>query len=162
MKAQLSFEYYASLTIFILFIAYVFFQIVTLTPQFEREVKNEIMRSEVYQISELLINDPGHPLDWPTKTVKRVGLSSNLNKTNFISLEKVNSFETKCNQNYENIKNLIGTEYYFSVDLIDITSGQKLITCKPTQSIVTQSKISIVRLVAIDSNDIGELTVQLW
>lgn len=162
MKAQLSIEYYASLTIFILFIGYIFFQLVTLTPQFNTELQNERLRSEGYQISELLINDPGYPIDWPTKTVKRLGLSSNLNGTNLLSTEKISSFESLCNSNYENVRSLIGTEYQVSLNLTDITSGQKLIDCSPPTPIIKKTKASISRFVALDSNHIGELELQLW
>jgi len=162
MKAQLSIEYYASLTIFILFIGYIFFQLITTSPHFIRESKNERLRIETYQISELLVNDPGDPINWPTKTVKRFGLSSNLNKTNLLAVDKVSAFQSICNINYENIRNLMSIEYYFSINLTDRESGQKLIECKPPTSINKQITASITRIVALDSGKVAELTVQMW
>jgi len=163
MKAQLTIEYYISLTIFILFIAYLFFQVIKISPQFLRELQAERLKSESYQISELLINDPGEPINWPSQAnIKRVGLSSNLNKANLLSGEKITAFQSKCNSDYENIRKLIGTEYYFSLDLIDKTSGVKLISCNPPISVIKKMKSSISRIVALDSNKFGELTLQLW
>ena len=162
MKAQLSIEYYASLTIFIVFIGYIFFQLITTSPQFIRESKNERLRIEAYQISEMLINDPGEPIDWPTKTVKRLGLSSNQNKTNLLDTNKISIFSSSCASDYENIRSLIGSEYYFSINLTDRESGQKLIECKPPIPVKKQTTVSITRIVALDSNKAAELVVQLW
>ena len=162
MKAQLSIEYYVSLIIFILFVSYLFFQLITLSPQFNRELENERLRSESYQISELLVNDPGEPIDWPIKTVKRLGLSSNLNKTNLLSEAKISAFQLKCDSDYEDVKKLIGTEYYFSINLTNIDSNEKLIECGPPIPVIKQMKVSMTRIVALDSNNVCNLTLQLW
>jgi len=166
MKAQLSIEYYASLIIFILFVGYIFFQLITTSPHFIREAKNERLRIEAYQISELLINDPGEPIDWnlPTETVKRFGLSSNSNKTNLLDMNKIIAFNDSCNTNYKNVRSLIDTEYYFSINL-NKTSGEKienLIDCKPKINVTKQMKVSLSRVVALDSNEFAELVVQMW
>lgn len=162
MKAQLTIEYYVSIIVFILFVAYLFFQLIVTSPQFLRESESERLRSESYQISELLINDPGEPINWPTQVVKRVGLSSNLNKTNLLAKEKITAFQSKCISDYENLRKLIGTEYYFSINLTNRISGELLINCKPPIAITKWTKASISRTVALDSNEFAELTLQLW
>lgn len=163
MKAQLSLEYYISLITFILFVTYVSFQLIKISPQFINEVKNERLKSEAYQISELLINDAGEPINWYNQqNVKRVGLSSNLNKTNFLSLEKITAFQSKCNSDYNNIRKLIGTEYYFSLQLIDRSSGQKLIDCNPPVTVIKPAKVVMSRIVALSSNSFSEMILKLW
>jgi hypothetical protein len=162
MKAQLSVEYYVSLTIFILFVGYIFFQLILRSPQFITEVENERLRSESYQVSELLINDPGQPIDWNQANVKRIGLSSNLNMTNLLSIEKISSLQSICNSDYEKIRKSLGTEYFISIDLVNMTSGEKLIACTSPISVTKKTKISITRIVALDSKNFGELTLQMW
>lgn len=164
MKSQLSIEYYVSLTIFILFVGYIFFQLILRSPQYMIEVENERLRSESYQISELLINDPGQPINWNQANVKRIGLSSNLNMTNLLSTVKISSLQSICNSDYEKIRKSLGTEYFISIDLVNMTSGEneKLIACTSPVSVTKKTKTSITRIVALDSGDLGELTLQLW
>jgi hypothetical protein len=165
MKAQLSVEYYISLTIFIGFIVYISFQVMRISPQFITEVKNERLKSEAYQISELLINDAGEPINWDSQSsVKRIGLSNNLNKTNLLSQEKIDAFNTSCSSGYDNIRKLmgIGTEYYFSLKLIDSNSGQTLIDCNPPLTVIKPAKVAITRITALSPTTFGELTLQLW
>jgi hypothetical protein len=64
MKGQFSVEYIVSMTIFIGFVTYIIFSIWRFIPNYLSELRNERIRSEAYQISELLINDPGEPMDW--------------------------------------------------------------------------------------------------
>ncbi len=166
MKAQLSVEYYISLTIFIGFIVYISFQVMRISPQFITEVKNERLKSEAYQISELLINDAGEPITWniPSTVVKRVGLSDNSNKTNLLSQEKIDAFKTKCSSDYDNIRKLIGigTEYYFSLKLVNSSSGQTLIDCNPPLTVIKPAKVVISRITALSPTTFGELVLQLW
>ena len=56
MKGQISIDYYVSLIIFIFFVVYFLFQITNLVPVFIGQMEEQRMRSETYQISELLIN----------------------------------------------------------------------------------------------------------
>jgi len=165
MKAQLSLEYYISLTIFIGFIVYISFQVMRISPQFITEVENERLKSEAYQISELLINDAGEPLNWENNpsSVERIGLSKNYkNETNLLSQQKITAFNTTCNSDYGNVRRSIGTDYYFSLELIDISSGQSLIDCNPPIIFVKPAKVVITRITALDSPAFGELILQLW
>ena len=90
MKGQLNLEQIVAMTLFIAFSSYVFFTVFNLVPRYTSEVRSERLRSEAYQMSELLINDPGSPANWD-KIVKpsRLGLSDETaNLTNFISKSK--------------------------------------------------------------------------
>jgi len=67
MKGQLSFvEYLVSFLVFITFISYFFLRIINETPIFLNEIRNERIRAEAFQLSEILVNDPGEPINWET------------------------------------------------------------------------------------------------
>ena len=162
MKAQLSLEFYASIVIFILFATYVFFQLLGIEPQFMSSLNNERLKSEAYQVSEMLVNSPGNPADWPGKSVTSIGLSSNLNDSNLLSVQKISAFNSLCGSSYDNMRSIIDTEYQFSVTLTNISGGSStLINCNSTTPMKT-IRASVTRIVALDSGDVGELKVEMW
>ena len=161
MKAQLTMEYYASLIVFVLFIGYFFVRLSQISPQFITELKNERLRSESYQISEILVNDPGHPIGWTqVADAKRIGLSSNLNKTNLLSKAKIYNLNTSCGSNYDGVRNLLGTEYQFSIEIKNSTNT--LLNCTPPSPIGKLKKTSITRIISFDSGEFGELIFEVW
>ena len=169
MKGELSFvEFVASLGVFISFVAYIFFLLLRYYPIYVQEVESERKRLEAYQISELLINDPGEPINWENPaisldSIKRLGLSdSSRNKTNLISSSKVNRFNDICNQNYEEVKKRVDSEFDFSLILLDLTHNNLLINCLPYKVVVTPSNITVRRITAFDTGGYGELIVQVW
>jgi hypothetical protein len=167
MKAQLSLDYIVSLIVFIGFVTYIFFQLLSYGPPYISEIEKQRLRSEVYQISELLVNDPGEPLNWNSldfTNVERVGLSDETkNKTNVLSLEKIGKFNQICTSEngYDKIKSKIDTEYQFLIQLINKSNNQYLINCTPPQLITKALKAEIRRTVVFGS-DFGELIVQMW
>lgn len=65
MKGQISFvEYLAALSVFIASIVFIAYQIINFVPAYLKAANDERIRINAYQISELLINDPGNPVDW--------------------------------------------------------------------------------------------------
>lgn len=167
MKGQISFvEYLIGLTIFIISVIYIAFQLVGFAPEYLNAVNNEKIRIDTYQISELLANDPGNPINWYSSSpIYRMGLSNeNRNVTNFLSLQKIIAFNNYCNApgGYDNIKRNISSTESFSIFLFNRTgnSGTILIKCEPSDIFSSSLNTTIRRIVAIDSNDIGELIVQ--
>ena len=166
MKGQISFvEYLAALVLFMTSVLYIAFQLVSFVPQYLNQVNNEAVRIDAYQISELLANDPGNPINWYSSTpIYRMGLSSeNANKTNFLSLQKITAFDNNCKgSGYYNVKRNISSRGDFVVLLFNRTanSGKLLINCRPPSVFSPSINTSVRRIVAIDSNDIGELIVQ--
>jgi hypothetical protein len=164
MKAQISFvEYLTSMIIFIGFVTFISIQVSSFIPNYLNEVRKEKMRSEAFQLSELLINDPGEPINWENinfDNVKRLGLSDETkNKTNFLSESKIVAFNLNCS-NYEKIKEKLGTDYDFSVYLFD-SKGQTKIKCLPNTIAFRGINITISRMVAF-GNDFGELVLEVW
>lgn len=164
MKGQFGIEQLISLSIFITFVAYFFFQFLSLRPAYLKEVKNERIRAEAYQVSELLINDPGYPISWtldPDQT-KRVGLSDeSFNKTNLLSSAKISMFNSQCSSDYNKVKKWIGSDYDFSIFLTDKSTGILKINCYPPNMAPKGINVTVRRIVAFDSS-YGELVLQMW
>jgi len=167
-KGQISFvEYIVAFSIFLAFVAYFSFRVLGSMSEYSNEVKGEIIRTEAYQLSELLINDPGEPVNWDNgNSARRFGLSDeNSNRTNMLALNKVNQFELNCSGNgYYDVKKLLGSEYDFSILLKNKTkpNGNVLINCYPTQIITKAVNVSVRRIVALNDGSFGELTIQMW
>ncbi len=64
MKGQFSVEYIIAITLFVSFVFYIFFNMLKYLPAYSGAVSAEFVRSEAYQISELLLNDQGEPTVW--------------------------------------------------------------------------------------------------
>lgn len=165
MKAQLSIEYFVSMILFVMFVAYIIFQLMTFTPNYLNEIKTESLRSEAYQISELLVNDPGEPANWQTvadSSIKRLGLlDDSRNKTNLLSKTKVDALRSKCG-NYENVKKWVDTENQFSLLIVDKTGIVGTVDCRPTAITTRAINTTIRRVVAFDSGGYGELILHVW
>jgi hypothetical protein len=165
MKGQISFvEYLASLVLFLTAVIFIALQLINFVPQYLTEINNQRTRIDAYQISELLVNDPGNPINWDQSSqILRMGLSNEtMNMTNYISLQKITAFNAYCNSpgGYDNIRNNISAVSSFAILLFDRTSGNLLINCNPPALFSSSINTTIQRIVAIDSNDIGELIVQ--
>lgn len=165
MKGQISFvEYLASLVLFLTAVIFIALQLINFVPQYLTEINNQRTRIDAYQISELLVNDPGNPIDWDQSSqILRMGLSNqNINMTNYISLQKALQFDFYCNSpgGYDNIRNNISAVSNFAILLFDQTSGNQLIDCNPPEPFSSSINTTIHRVVAIDSGHIGDLIVQ--
>jgi hypothetical protein len=174
MKGQISFvEYLAALTLFIISVTYIAFQLIGFIPSYLNTVSEERARIDTYQISELLVNDPGNPINWySSSSILRMGLSNeSLNATNFLSLQKIQSLNNYCNAKggYDNVRRNISAIRNFTIILFNRTktSGQcvpapfcVLINCTPSEPYSSLITVSVRRIISIDSNDIGELIVE--
>lgn len=172
-KGQLSIEYLIVLVIFIIFISYFIVQLQLQKPVYMNEIISERLRSEAYQMSELLINDPGYPIDWENSIpsdiskIKRIGLSNPAaNLTNLLSIEKINAIGPTCAPGYAKIKEWTGSEHDFSLYLIDrLDNNNFLIECNPTNIKIKGINTTISRYVTFDksgSRHYGELILQMW
>jgi hypothetical protein len=171
-KAQISFvEFIVTFSIFSVFVAYLFFRLLSFMPAYLNEIRSERVRSEAYQISELLVNDPGEPISFnqggpPPADIKRYGLSHIANKTNFLDMGKVARFLDDCDADYERTRKKIGTDFQFSVSF-NAQNGipSSTTSCGPPQVITRAINATVRRLVAFspeDSGNYGELIVNVW
>jgi len=154
MKAQISFvEFLTAMVVFISFVGYFSLQVLLFIPSYMNEIKSERLKSEAFQVSELLINDPN------------LGLSDlTQNKTNLLSANRIRDFNTTC-QNYNSAKEKIGMDYDFSLGFRDIDTGTVMINCAPPSVGYKQLRGSIRRVVAFDDGGVvkfGEMVLQVW
>jgi hypothetical protein len=174
MKGQLSMEVIVCMVVFIIFVSYLFFQILGIRPFYIQQIKAERIRAEAYQISELLINDPGEPIYWDVIAVgnpdgiKRIGLSDHTyNLTNLISWLKVGNLSSLCSSNYEIVREKIGMkDYQFSI-IVNKTDGGVPVLCYPPSQTVRGGflNFTIERVVGINTgNNIvpGKVIVRVW
>jgi len=168
MKGQISFvEFLVTTTVFISFIGYFSFQLINFYPLYLGEIRNERIRSEAYQISEILVDDPGYPMNWNVVGgVQRLGLSDETkNKTNVLSLNKITAIgdgTNLCKPGYDTVKKWLGSAYDFSIVLTrKIPSEMILINCRPPPSPLKAINTTVRRIVSFDSS-YGELIVQMW
>lgn len=165
MKGQFGIDFYVALILFVVFVTYLFFQLLQSFPAYTSAVNLQILKSEAFQISEILANDPGQPLNWDEiaeNSIERVGLSDHtVNKTNLLSVNKITNFQTKCVSDYEDIRRWLATDYQLSILLINIEDGTTLVNCFPPQTITRGERVEMTRIVGLDSGSYGNLTVGL-
>jgi hypothetical protein len=165
MKGQLTFDVFIALFIFIGIVVYLFFQILTITPSYLNEINKERLKSEAYQISEILINDPGEPINWDAlgiNQIKRIGLSdSNQNKTNLVSLSKTQKLNETCS-NYNLVKSKLGISDDFSIVIVKKLTNTVIVNCTSTSTKSGRTKIVVKRLFAFDDSTVGELKLKVW
>ena len=170
LKAQLTIEYLASFITFIGLIIFIYFTYSGNIPGFIEEVKKEDVRSKAYQLSEVLVNDPGHLAnwnDWPD----RIGLSDeNFNKTNLISKNKVDLLNNGCGIDYERVKRLLGINQSFSIYVFNISQdtglrqSPPLCRCTTPDLIKTAINTTVRRVTAMNNNgriELAEIVVQM-
>lgn len=167
-KGQLSIGFYTSLIIFLGVIAYITFQLFQTTPVVTDTLKMETIRIETYQLSELLINDGGHPNDWydavkypSTSDIKRIGLSdTDKNVTNLVSNLKISRMMDICSNNYNDILSLLDVDNI----IITIKNHATGITekCEPSQVPSQRTSFNITRTISIDGVSSGEITIEVW
>lgn len=166
MKGQLSIEVIVAMIIFIIFISYLFFEILKLRPIYLQEIKAEKIRAEAYQLSELLINDPGEPIDWNTANVKRIGLSDHIyNLTNLISWSKAQNLNSLCS-NYELVREKVGIkDYQFSITVVNRDTGYSIFCSPPQPRGISVINFTVKRIVGINQNNYiypGEVLIRVW
>jgi hypothetical protein len=160
-KGQINMEYFVSLIVFVTFAIYFAFQLVDYYPRYIDDVKDEIRKSDVYRLSEMLINDDGSPDDWEVlSNPDRIGLSDQTqNASNMISVAKITEMETMCNADYSNVRDLVGSTHNFYLTVEDMY-GPLSIQCG--QLPLAESVALATRIVALDNGNYARVTVQMW
>ena len=176
-KGQISFaEYLVALVVFISFVAYFSFQLLNFLPNYLTQIRSERVRSEGYQMSEILINDPGSPINWdrvPADQINRAGLNDETkNLTNYISAAKILQLKNLCNNGgYSNIKRWLGSDLDFSILITVYNSNtgapeifcppEVSCSCKPPSYSIRAVNSTIKRFATVDSNHFAEIILQV-
>lgn len=169
-KGQLSADFYVALVAFLGVVAYIGFQLFQIVPASSKNLNEESVRIEAYQISELLVNDGGEPSDWfdatkyPTAAdIKRIGLSDSKGMTNLLSPQKITRFKSLC-INFNDIKTLLDVGDDASFTIIEHRpTGDVTDACKPTAPSSKGTSFSISRTVFISGTSYPtEIIVEVW
>ncbi len=167
LKGQLTIQYLASFIFFIGLIVYIYFAYSTNLPLFVEEVRKEDVRSKAFQLSEILLNDPGHPKDWWNEpnpdNIIRTGLSDEFsNEPNLISINKVNRLSSLCSSDFDDVQQKLALSKPFSIYVFNIsqTTGERgtpLIGCISPDFPKTSINATIKRITALNNTETGEL-----
>ncbi|MEM5776994.1 MAG: hypothetical protein QXJ06_00915 [Candidatus Aenigmatarchaeota archaeon] len=160
MKAQVSIEYMIALGIFVSLVTYIYFQYISNINPFLEDVIKEEKRAEAFQISEILLNDPGEPIDWDKKTPERIGLANELSDmTNSIKKSKIDALD--CSK----LNDLLALERPFNLLIfdVDLSNGNRNIlkSCISSQLRIDQINATVRRYAVYDGNKIAEIIVQV-
>lgn len=166
MRAQISIDFVIAIIVFIIFSTYILFRILALRPVYLSEIENERIRSEAFQISEILVKDNGQPANWylNPNQAKRIGLlNETFNQSNLLSIIKINQLNNICS-NYDRVRELLDVkDLQFSILLVDSKSNILLNCIPPSVRVKTFGVIfTVERIVALDSGDYGILSVRVW
>lgn len=168
-KGQLSFDFYVAIILFIGILTYIGYQLLLIAPANSAKLQEESIRIDAYQLSELLVNDPGHPADWETKPIdqiNRIGLSDPASgKTNYLSLQKLAALNAICQAptGYDTLKNKLDEKNELSVTFINhslpLDTSWTCSSASPTNKKVS---FRVGRTVSIGGSVFGELIVEVW
>lgn len=176
MKGQISIDYYAAVIVFIIIVTYFVFQITNIVPRFVSQIEADRMRSESYQISEILVNDAGLPDDWETiagsdpSQIQRVGLSDrDADRTNLVSSQKVAALDSLCDeQGHEFVKDIVETDFQFSLLVVNRENDLAQASCLAPATDSSGKPFgrgfvaTTSRSFAFENGDVGEIIVQVW
>ena len=171
-KAQLTIQYLASFIFFIGIVVLIYLSYSANIPRFVEEVNKENTRSKAYQLSEILINDPGQPMNWnnlPKNQIKRIGLSDHTtNKTNLILKSKIDKFhDFDCYTNFKEVQDRLALNRSFSIFIFNITeNGNRdlLFNCSSPVFPKTVINATVKRITALNNNgkiELAEIIVQM-
>ncbi|MCX6821438.1 MAG: hypothetical protein NTW30_01535 [Candidatus Aenigmarchaeota archaeon] len=174
-KAQLTIQYLASFIFFIGIVVLIYISYSANIPRFVEEVNKENTRSKAYQLSEILINDPGQPANWNDSSVskdqiKRIGLSDHsTNKTNLILKSKIDKFDStfNCDTNFKEVQDRLALNRSFSIFIFNITeNGNRdlLFSCSSPVFPKTVINATVKRITALNNNgkiELAEIIVQM-
>jgi len=175
LKGQLTIQYLASFIFFIGLIIYIYFAYSANLPAFVEEVEKEDTRSKAFQLSEILVNDPGEPKNWNQSTtineLKRIGFADHdSNKNNLILKSKIDAFKTRwggsCGapSKFKEIQEKLSLNQLFSSLIFYITEDrnrQLLLDCVPLNFPKTSINATVKRIAALNNSGKLELAERI-
>lgn len=167
-KGQISIDYIVAIIAFFFFAIYFLYEVSNVVPRYVQQIEEQRIRSEAYQMSELVMNDAGRPLNWnqvPVNQIVRMGLSESAtaNKTNLMSAAKAVALNNICaTQGHAFVRTMMRTDLQFSLFLVDRTNGTTYMSCSPASTVNRGFSATVKRVGAMDNGNFAELTVQAW
>lgn len=166
-------QYMMAFIAFIGLVMYIYSSYSKNVPDFINEISKEAVRSEAFQLSELLINDAGEPSNWETAgSPRRLGFSDELmNKSNLISKSKIDNFngnyDCMIQGDYDQVKSLLGLKTDQNPTIIiskieDSAIRTPLLECYPPSASTGTLSSRVTRVVAYTEGaqeKLGEVVV---
>ncbi len=159
MKGVLDIEFVLSVFLFLGTISFVTVLIGRESVALQNSAISDNMKSESYQISQILMFDKGSPADWengPKENIKRVGLSSGENY--FLDADKLAMMDALCSSDYNFVSGML-TKFHVNI-AIKSTNGNVLYNCEPSFETAKRPKFVTERK-ALLNNEVVEITVTL-
>ncbi|MCD6371882.1 MAG: hypothetical protein J7L39_04160 [Candidatus Aenigmarchaeota archaeon] len=171
MRGQIGLEQIVTIIVFISIVGYVFFRVFSYEPLFISNIERENLLSYAYQVSEILLKDPGYPTNWDEEyvlngieSVKRIGLvEESLNKSNLLSFEKMGNLSEICTANYNYLKKIFGNND-ITIIFLDERGNYIFDACKPPR-LPPSNSINITRIFSYKIGNqrmIGKMIIGVW
>jgi hypothetical protein len=158
MKTQVGFEQFAALSIFVVSVLFLIYELISYYPNYINEIKRQALLVEAYQISELLINDVGEPANWNKFNVKRIGLlDESLNITNVVSILKVSYANDICNSDYNRFKTLLDLKN--DINFVVYLEGNLIANCSKA---VGEKIAKMNRIISFSNKSYGEIIIWVY
>ena len=168
LKGQLTIQYLASFIFFLGLVIYIYFSYSANLPTFVEEVRKEDIRSKAFQLSEMLLNDPGKPKNWNQSStdIERLGFSDqHTNKNNLILKSKIDAFNSQfgdcsSSQQYEQVQEKLAFNTSFSFLIFNVSEDgvrELLLNCAPPEFPKTSINATVKRTTALNNTETGEL-----
>ena len=161
------------MTIFLTFSLYFALRLIQMYPRYLRSIKEEILRSDSYRISEILVNDDGEPGNWTLYGFddwKRFGLSNESSiMPNYLSLTKIALFNDSCqdgvivSDGYGFVKDRLDAGHDFAVTInASAISGIEPVFMRCASRMPTTGTVAVIRrIIAVDNGQLGVMTVEM-
>lgn len=159
MKGILDIEFVLSVFLFLGTISFVTVLIGRESVALQNSAITDNMKSESYQISQILMFDRGSPADWENgakENIKRIGLSSGEDYS--LDADKLNRIDELCGSDYNFVNGML-TKFHVNMT-IKGTNGEVLYSCGPSFETAKRPKFVTERK-ALLSNEVVEMTVTL-
>jgi hypothetical protein len=158
MKTQVGFEQFAALSLFVVSVLFLIYELISYYPNYINEIRRQALLVEAYKISELLINDVGEPANWNSLNVKRIGLlDESLNTTNVVSILKVSYANDICNSDYNRFKTLLDLKN--DINFVVYLEGNLIANCSKA---VGEKIAKMSRIISFSNKSYGEIVIWLY
>lgn len=128
-KGMVNIEFILSVVVFLSTITFITVTTIYNVPNLHTQTINEKIKTDIFSISEMLINDKGFPENWNSENVKAIGLSTG--EPYVIDMTKVKNLNDICEKDYQKFVSILGMENYQVIINITQEDGSNILFCQP-------------------------------
>ena len=162
MKGVLNIEFIVSVIVFLITLSFVSMSIINNAPFLHQESFIENLKSNAYQVSQLLLLDEGLSdsgnTNWNKDNVVLLGLSAG--EEYILDQNKISELDNLCNEDYEKVRGLLADyKTYITLSIIR-PDGSQILDCRPEEkkgitSVVKRHAVVNGEVVRFDISVIG-------